>query len=537
MEPAFDAYHKWLGIPPEEQPPNHYRLLGIPVFEKDPEVVDAASYRQITHLRTYQLGKHAELSQKLLNEVNAARVCLLDTEKKAAYDASLQDELFRRDIATFPQLATRNTNQAARPNTRLPLVGAGSALAVCFLLLFYFLGYDRKSPAPQVAVQKRESQDLPKLQPQSEQKPPIKSSEEKVAANPAVEQSKVAAPQPRPAEIKPVTAPSPVVPPVAAPSPRQQPEKPENAPLPESEKLRSQRPAPPLAVAPFDEKQAKQHQQRWAEYLGKPREVINSIGMKLILVPPGEFEMGSTPEEVAWAIQAATQRNDKWPLDRIPSESPRHRVRISRAFYLGVFEVTQAEYQQVMGSNPSSISAKGKEARKVVGTDTSRHPVEMVSWKDAGQFCRMLSAMPKERDSLWLYRLPTEAEWEYACRAGTTTRWYFGDDEAGLGDTAWFKPNAEMKTHPGGQKKANSWGLHDMHGNVWEWCMDWYGGDFYRQSRPVDPVGPPGGSGRVYRGGGWSGSARYCRSANRLNYGLGVRYSDLGLRVLLVPAE
>ena len=193
--------------------------------------------------------------------------------------------------------------------------------------------------------------------------------------------------------------------------------------------------------------------------------------------------------------------------------------------------MTQGEYEQVMGSNPSRFSAKGKEAGRVAGKDTSRHPVEMVSWEDAGQFCEKLSAMPKERAARRLYRLPTEAEWEYGCRVGSTTKWFFGDEEAGLGDHAWFSGNAGWMTHAVGEKRPNAWGLYDMYGNVWEWCMDWYGGDFYRQSRPVDPVGPPGGSYRVYRGGSWYYTARYCRSAGRYCEP-GFRYYFLGLRVV-----
>jgi hypothetical protein len=211
--------------------------------------------------------------------------------------------------------------------------------------------------------------------------------------------------------------------------------------LAEVGKLRSQLPAPPPAIAPFDEKQAKQHQQRWADHLGLPVEETNTIGMPIVFIPPGEFEMGSKPEEVAWALEQGKN------LGNVPSEAPRHRVKITKPFCLGKCLVTQGEYQGVMGTNPSAFTEEQLDVsalkpsrleydvknrrecgKRLVGKDTSRHPVETVSWGDAMEFCRKLSAMPAERAARRVYRLPTEAEWEYACRAGTTTRWYSGDD-------------------------------------------------------------------------------------------------------------
>ncbi len=148
-------------------------------------------------------------------------------------------------------------------------------------------------------------------------------------------------------------------------------------------------------------------------------------------------------------------------------------MRITRPFYLGLYEVTQAEYQQVMGVNPSSFSAEGKEAGKVAGLDTSRHPVETVSWNDAKAFCQKLSATPEEQTAGRVHILPTEAQWEYACRAGTTTKWSCGDDEGVLRDYAWYDTNSGGRTHRVGERKPNAFGLY-MHGNVREWCADWY---------------------------------------------------------------
>ena len=226
----------------------------------------------------------------------------------------------------------------------------------------------------------------------------------------------------------------------------------------------------------------------------------NSIGMKLRLIPAGEFMMGSPGTE----------------SDRRADET-QHRVSITKPFYLGVTEVTQEQYQKVMGSNPSKF--KGPQ-----------NPVEQVNWSDAVEFCRKLSAMPAEKTAGHVYRLPTEAEWEYACRSGTTTAYGFGDDASRLGDYGWFRSNSDSGTHPVGEKKPNAWGLYDMHGNVWEWCQDWYGA--YPSGSATDPTGATSGSFRVFRGGSWYFIARICRSAYRDRDTPGYRIYFLGFRVL-----
>ena len=254
--------------------------------------------------------------------------------------------------------------------------------------------------------------------------------------------------------------------------------------------------APPPAVAPFDEKKAKEHQTAWAKYLGVPVEMTNSIGMRFVLIPPGEFDMGSTKAEVAKLLERARAPKDnqwnipQWHFDLLPAEIPKHRVRITKPFYLGSCEVTQAEYERVVGSNPSRLK------------DDPRRPVDAVTWDEASAFCRKLGELLPEQAARAAYRLPTEAEWEYACRAGTATTWYSGDDEAGLKDIAWYRANAGGKSHPVRQKTPNAWGLYDMHGNVWEWCQDWFGDRYYAASPMDDPTGAPNGSYRLRRGGG-----------------------------------
>jgi len=299
--------------------------------------------------------------------------------------------------------------------------------------------------------------------------------------------------------------------------------------------------APVPAVAPFDPPKAKEHQEGWAKHLGVPVEITNSIGMKLLLIPPGEFLMGSPKELIEEELKA--HGDDKWYRDQVKDGGPQHRVRITTPFYFGVYDVTQEEYQRVMGRNPSEYSATGEGKAKVEGQDTKRFPVEQVSWDDAVEFCRELSNLPQERTAGRWYRLPTEAQWEYACRAGSTGRYSFSlgsdaipkeSDEKTLCDYGWFGDNSGGRTHAVGRKRANAWGLYDVHGNVWQWCQDWYDKDYYAASPADDPTGAPGGPERVRRGGSQELSARFCRSARRILFVPGLRLGVLGMRVSLV---
>jgi formylglycine-generating enzyme required for sulfatase activity len=292
---------------------------------------------------------------------------------------------------------------------------------------------------------------------------------------------------------------------------------------------------PPPAKAPFDANTARSLQARWAGYMKVPIVQTNSIGMKLVLIPPGEFQMGSPKELTDEELRAHAA--DSWYTEFLPGEGPRHRVRITKAFWLGMYDVTQGEYERVMGSNPSAFSATGKDKDKVAGQETKRFPVENVSWDEAVQFCRKLADMPQEKAAGRTYRLPSEAQWEYACRAGSTTRFCSGDDERSLAEYGWCNANAGGTTHAVGEKRPSAWGLYDVHGNVWEWCQDWYDKDYYAKSATDDPSGPPGGSSRVLRGGSWNCPASYCRSAFRHHYAPLDRHGDVGLRVCLVLAD
>jgi formylglycine-generating enzyme required for sulfatase activity len=228
----------------------------------------------------------------------------------------------------------------------------------------------------------------------------------------------------------------------------------------------------------------------------------NSIGMEFVLIPAGSFIMGSF-------------ENDE---NAFGDEKPQHKVTISKPFYLGKYEVIQGQWEAVMGNNPSEFKGRC-------------NPVEQVSWHDAQVFIRRLN----QREGHNCYRLPTEAEWEYAARAGTTSAYSFGDDTGSLGCYAWYWDNSGKKTHPVGQKQPNAWGLYDMHGNVWEWVQDWAGA--YSSDAATDYQGPSSGSGRVFRGGCWRISARYCRSAFRFDISPSGCGDFLGFRLALSPEK
>ncbi|NQT17667.1 MAG: SUMF1/EgtB/PvdO family nonheme iron enzyme [Planctomycetes bacterium] len=306
---------------------------------------------------------------------------------------------------------------------------------------------------------------------------------------------------------------------------------------------------PALAVAPFDAATAKMHQQAWAGYLGVPvKEDVDlgdEVSLTMVLIPPGEFMMGSTAEEQVRFVEEAKASEDEEAVEKTLHEMPQHRVRITRPFALGRHEVTRGQFRQfveAMGyKTEAEHDGKGgyghldgklvQDPRFVWSADpgfpqTDDHPVVNVSWNDAMVFCRWLSEKHGVK-----YDLPTEAQWEYACRAGTTTLWHFGDSDTTLREYAWYYANAGGKTHPVGQLKPNAWGLYDMHGNAWEWCEDWHGADSHAQALSSDPRGPTTGSRRVYHSGGWGDRARLCQSAIRLDRLPGYRYRRLGFRL------
>ncbi len=486
----FDAYFTWLGIPPDEQPPNRYRLLGLPLYTDAPAVIENAVDQRMAHLRTFQAGKHAADCQRLLNVLADARVTLLNAEKRAAYDAQLRTQfgasaasptpsgqatsepawpaVFKVDADVSPVRA-RVAARRSRPNPAVLGLAAAAAVAALGVALWWAVAGERSrvQAKPQPAPMAAPARPTPA--------PGAGKSAERHGTPPRLEPKLPGAVEPLPAD------------------------------------------------APFDEETARLHQARWAKYFGVPEELTNSIGMRFVLIPPGEFLMGSIYQEVEQFLHEAEQHGaPEWYVERVPDETPKHRVRITRPFYLGMHEVTQAQYEVVMNDNPSRFE------------DDPSRPVESVDWHEAVEFCRRLGALSNEQAAAAAYRLPTEAEWEYACRAGTSARYSFGDDETLLEQHAWGPKNSDAQTHPVGRLRPNPFGLFDIHGNVFEWCADWHTVDYYTVCLEEDPPGPELATWRVLRGGSaLSGTPGACRSAFRTGAPPHTRDTRLqGLRVV-----
>jgi formylglycine-generating enzyme required for sulfatase activity len=218
------------------------------------------------------------------------------------------------------------------------------------------------------------------------------------------------------------------------------------------------------------------------------------LAVQFAWIPPGEFRMGD---------------------GQIEEEKPVRKVTISKGFYMGVYQVTQSQWKAVM--NYSGSRFRGDNL-----------PVEMVSWTECEGFCERMRELTGKS-----VRLPTEAEWEYACRAGTTTAFYTGDGEAAMRQAGRYQGNSDWHTHPVGKLAANAWGLHDLHGNVWEWCQDWYGP--YPAADQTDPRGSDAGEGRVVRGGSWRDPAEGCRASSRGSVDPTSRFFEIGFRVCFSP--
>lgn len=308
-------------------------------------------------------------------------------------------------------------------------------------------------------------------------------------------------------------------------------------------------PTSPPAISKIDSKTAPEDQQAWAAFLKKEVEATNGIGMKFRLIPPGEFQMGS-PE---------TEGNRE-------EDEKQHFVRITRPFYLAKFEVTRGEFRRFVTAAKYKTEAERNKAGgggythdqkapfaqspefnwlKTGFDQEDDHPVVNVSWNDAKAFCDWLSNQDGKT-----YRLPTEAEWEYACRAGTTTRWHSGDTEKDLSlvgniadqslkasypDVGWARAWDDHApfTAPAGRFRANAFGLHDMHGNVYEWCQDRYDAKYYEASPEQDPPGPAEGNNRVLRGGTWFFDPFFARSANRNSIPQDDCGFNIGFRVVM----
>ena len=309
---------------------------------------------------------------------------------------------------------------------------------------------------------------------------------------------------------------------------------------------------PILAKSPFSAQEAKQHQKRWADYLGVSIEDKNSLGMAMVLLPAGEFMMGSTDEEIADVRKAAEEKRiEGWHASNILSEQPRHSVQLTQPFWISATEVTYGQFKQFVersnyqteaeksgqggwiyrdGQNQRDPSLNWRTYRSNIRED---EPVAHVAWQDCVAFCEWLS---KEENHE--YALPTEAQWEYACRAGSESWWHMGNDEDLLDQYGWTARNHGTGRFPGrflkpvALKQPNSFGLYDMHGNGHEWCADWGSMNYYSQSPMIDPAGPVKGQRRALRGGGFASPALASRSASRWSDGLNYMNEDHSFRVV-----
>jgi formylglycine-generating enzyme required for sulfatase activity/serine/threonine protein kinase len=305
------------------------------------------------------------------------------------------------------------------------------------------------------------------------------------------------------------------------------------------------------AAAPLDAKRARDRQRAWAEDLGVPVETTNTKGIRLALVPPGGFDMGATQAEIRKTVAELEEGpGDKWYLEHVEQEGPQHPVEITTAFYMGMHEVTTGQFRAFVeatgyrtdaeknrrgGSNFNVQTMKWEYDPDLnwdhtgFPADDSR-PVVLVSWNDAVAFCEWLSKVEGKT-----YRLPTEAEWEYAARAGSTTRYHFGDQHGDLDAYAWYGLNSRGKPHPVGHKKANPWRLYDVHGNVAEWCQDGFDPDYFGSSPSADPAGPASAEHRVRRGASWTGGGLFHRSASRDHADPSAASTTTGFRVVYDP--
>ncbi len=494
-----DLYTDLLGIPPGPRPPNHYAMLRLPLFEPDPHIIHEALLRQTADLRRWALHPDPDRMrrvQELLNELSAAGVALEDPKTKGPYDEQLARQLGialpasePAAVQEVPQPApaappapaprpVASTPPSPRPSppTAEPAPATFWQAALDFLSAYW--GWGLLAVGVLLAIW------LPFALRRSPPEPQARS--EVATAT-------------RPAPSKPTTAAV-----VGTPA---RPARP--APQPKSNKS----PALEIAVVvaytrwPFDVGAARRRQEQTAMALGvnleEEVELGGGVKLDLVLIPAGRFDIGSPAGEQG--------RRDNEVQKTVTIEKP---------FWLGKYEVTQEQWQAMMGNNPAWF--KG-----------TKNPAESVSWDDCQTFLAKINGKVAGR----VFRLPTEAEWEWACRAGAATRFSFGDADAELGEYAWHPSNSERRTHPVGQKKPNAWGLHDMHGNVWEWCASPYTDRFDgSESKGEDAPSPL----RVLRGGSWSAvggswspKPALCRCAERSsNYPApAFGYVHVGLRL------
>jgi sulfatase modifying factor 1 len=555
----FDPYHQWLGIPETERPISKYRLLALVDFESDRGVISAAAERQTIYLRTLQSGEHEVLVAQLLNEVSQARVTLLNADQKAEYDEELRKQqtpepepettpppipvvqtptpaptpVVVRGTVTqeFPVSVVQPTKKPRRevPKEiwkRPAVIGVSvvGVIGVFVLVISLMFSGDaepvvsntagrisaemavekadaEKAAAVSAALDKGDWKAVLSLYPNNSEGLRMKAVADKAVADKAVADKAVAdkAVADKAVADKAV-ADKAVADKAVADKAAMEKAAMEKAAM---EKAAMEKAAMEKAAM---EKAAmeKAAMEKAAILAGDP--ITNTFGMTFNEIPAGTFMMGSPESE--------KNRGD---------DEHQHKVTISKAFYMQTTEVTQGQWQEVMDTEPWKGQRWVREG--------PNYPASYVSWNDAIVYCKKLS---KKLGST--YRLPTEAEWEYACRAGTETAWSFGNDEGDLDEYAWLPETTndidEKYAHQVRLKKPNAFGLYDMHGNVSEWCNDYYGDDYYKQSPVKDPVGLGSGVLYVFRGGNWVNDSRYTRSAPRVRFVADYRRGNFGFRLV-----
>jgi formylglycine-generating enzyme required for sulfatase activity len=549
----FDPYVQWLRIPADRRPPTYYDLLGLPAFEADAARIRQSALERTEHVRRYQLGQHSQAAIRLLGELSRAFDTLTTPERKQQYDRQLAGMVTEdrhagmETVVVDPPPAPPVLHAAAIPPVQAPaasglvpatIVPEPSALPIQVPSSPFAPDFVPTPAAPRRRKGRRLLAKGAKGAGRASVRATIWSivssakacywavrmgdralckslGEENVILHnffrlvigSAVLCGLAAIPWAWP-HIWQRIAPS--LPTFLASEDRPSGLVPGRRPV--GRVLASRGVAPPAAPgviagptpAPVSPPAMPQQ---------PGMVVVNSVGMLLAFVPPGQFNMGSPASENG----------------RTGSEH-QHMVQISKAFYVGAQEVTQFQYLQVMGTNPSHFTFGRAGGAALSGpVDTTRLPVENVSWVEAVEFCRRLTAQPIEQAAGRSYRLPTEAEWEYACRASTTTAFHSGD-RLTAGDANFS--SSVSRTTTVGSYPPNRWGLFDMHGNVDEWCSDYYDYGYYRSSPAADPTGPPGGINRVIRGGSFLASAEECRSARRTARSPQTRQLTLGFRVV-----
>ncbi|MDB5387042.1 MAG: hypothetical protein JWM11_2688 [Planctomycetaceae bacterium] len=538
----FDPYHRWLGIPPKDQPPNHYRLLGLDLFEADLDVIEAAAEQRMLFVNQCATGPHIQHSQRLLNELSAARICLLNAKRKDAYDADLKLRLNtptppvktdgKSPANPTPAIEKRTTEpNASRPTKPVavppqPLAiqvtppiptslskGRGKgfspqpwqiAVATCSLVVCLGLGIwilwpqgkakavarnekkkalseddtETSEKSAQVKAETDKS-DAPKVT--DDKAIDVKGSSAKVAQlqEPVIKEPEAETKKKLDSEPKPMKEPESAT--------MEDPEPPEpNDGSPRRFDATEERPASAAQLA----------QEQWAKHLKTDVVIKNKdLIQEFVLIPPGKFKIGETDKKL---------------------------ITLTKPFWVSRTEITQLQWEKVMKTAPwAKKNPPVKEDPDYAAT--------YISWKDAREFCQMLSA----RDG-FRYRLLTEAEWEYACRAGTQTAFSYGDDESKLGQYGRYQesigPKDERSWLAVRKFKPNPFGLFDMHGNTWEWCQDRHTTELPSGTNPL--VTSSSGPDMVVRGGGWKDAADSCTSDTRSGVDCKTKNTYIGFRIM-----